>query len=120
MLLVEAKASGISIIQEIRRLTRAEEWVTVPINPQGDKVARMNAVVPMFAGNLIYAPERRWSDMVIDEVTTFPRATHDDLSDTVSQAISYMRKIGLAELASEVKPVYTKLPSNSAAVPYDV
>lgn len=102
-ILVERKASGISVMQELRRLMRGDEWQLIGIEPKGDKVARTHAVVPLFTGGLVYAPKRKWADMVIDEVSAFPRGRHDDLHDCTTQALGYMRKAGLAQLASEVE-----------------
>jgi predicted phage terminase large subunit-like protein len=101
--LVEGKASGISVVQELRRLTREEEFQLIAIDPKGDKTARAHAVVPLFTGGLVYAPKTKWADLMIDNVAQFPRARHDDLFDTATQALMYMRRTGLAQLASEVE-----------------
>jgi phage terminase large subunit-like protein len=74
-----------------------------------DKVARLHSVVHLFAEGLVYAPTkigdpdtwRVWADRVITEVESFPKGQHDDLVDTVSQAISYMRKQGMIERGVE-------------------
>lgn len=102
-ILVEGKASGLSVVQELRRLMRGDEYQIVSINPKGDKVARVHSIVPMFTGGLIYAPKRRWSDACIEEISSFPRGRHDDYVDSVSMALGYMRRTGLAQLASEVQ-----------------
>ena len=55
----------------------------------------------------------------------FPKAKHDDLVDTVSQALSYLRTTGMALLRDE-QQIDTQrrlafVPSSErAAVPYDV
>ena len=100
VLLIEAKASGISVIQEIQRLHAGSPWTIVPIDPKGDKVARLHSVVPLFAANMIFAPDKQWAQEVIDEVRSFPRGRFKDFVDTVSMAIRYMRDIGIA-----LKPV---------------
>lgn len=100
--LIEAKANGISVIQEIKRLTRAGAFQVWPIEPDGDKVARMNSVVPLFSGGLVFAPDRNWAQMVINDVCSFPKGNRD-IPDTVSQALKWFRKTGLAELSNEVK-----------------
>lgn len=100
-LLVEAKASGLPVIQEILRLVSDGEWVTMPINPKGDKTGRVNAIVPMFAGGIVYAPDRPWSEMVQDECSIFPKGKHDDLVDSVSQALLHLRRMGVARLSEE-------------------
>jgi predicted phage terminase large subunit-like protein len=101
MLIIEAKATGISVGQEIRRLMRGPEWQIVLSNPEKDKVARLHSVVPMFSSGMIYAPRRKWADAVIDEVTSFPKGKWDDYCDTVSQGLAWLRKYGIARLQSE-------------------
>jgi len=109
-LLIEAKGPGISVAQEIRRICGMEEFAVYEVNPKDlDKVARMHAVVHLFAEGLIYAPTkvddpdlfRSWAEMVVAEVEAFPKGVHDDLCDTVSQAITWMRKRGLIERGVE-------------------
>ena len=105
LLLVEDRAAGISVSQEIKRIMRDGEWVVRLWNPKRqDKVSRLMATEPLFAGNLVYAPARRWARTVIDEVASVPRGKHDDLADTVSMALLYLRRVGLAKLAAEGDP----------------
>ena len=101
-LLIEAKASGHSVAQEIARLYGREKFGVQLIDPkQTDKVARAHSVVAMFAGNMVWAPETRWSDRVIDQCTSFPRASHDDLVDSVTQALRWLRDNGVAVMNFE-------------------
>ena len=61
--LIEAKASGISLQQELRRMN-------IPVtmySPGGrrtgtDKVARANAVAPVFEAGMVWAPDETWAD----------------------------------------------------------
>lgn len=101
MLLIEDKASGHSVAQEVRRLVRDGEWVTKLWTPLGDKMARLLATQPLFTDGLIYAPDREWAEMVIREVAMVPKGKHDDLADTVSSALQYLRKTGLINLRGE-------------------
>lgn len=101
--MIEAKASGLSVIQEMRRLMHAGEFSILGEVPKGDKVARLHTVVPAFAAGLIYAPERKWSEMVIDEVSNFPRSRFKDLTDTVSAGIKKLRDMGLLQHTDEVE-----------------
>lgn len=97
-IIIEAKASGISVGQELGRLYgNSGRFGVELIDPTkwGDKVARMYAVQPMFADGMIYAPDRQYADMVINQVTSFPKAAHDDLSDTISMGLRYLRMTGL-------------------------
>lgn len=100
-LLVEAKASGISTGQEIRRLTRAGEWRTILTTPEGDKVARMHAAVPILSGGLVYAPDRGWSDKVISACASFPMGRDKDFPDTVSMCLTWLRKSDIAQMPAE-------------------
>jgi predicted phage terminase large subunit-like protein len=126
-LVIEAKANGISVAQEIQRLCGAEEFGVQLLDPRkagGDKVARAHAVQHLFENGLIYAPERQWSEMVIGECEVFPKGAHDDLVDTVTQALWYLRKSGLALLGEEriaEQRRYARPPGERQSEPiYDV
>lgn len=108
MLLIEAKASGLSIAQEIRRLNRNQSWGVQEINPGSvDKVARAYAVQAVFAGGQVYAPDRAWSDQVITQFEVFPKGKHDDLVDSSTQAIKYLKDRGLLRRPDDI--VYSAL-----------
>jgi predicted phage terminase large subunit-like protein len=103
-LLIESRANGISVAQEIVRLTSEEEFGVQLVDPRkagGDKVARAYAVQHLFENGLVHAPERQWSEMVIGECEVFPKGAHDDLVDTVTQALWFLRKSGVAQLGAE-------------------
>ena len=125
-LLIEAKASGLSVAQEIQRLCNAEEFAVHKINPGAqDKVARAYAVQHLFSSGVVYAPERKYADMVINQAETFPKGKHDDTVDALVMGINFLRKMGLAVLAEEgAKAVVSELMYNpkgeSIAESYDV
>lgn len=101
-LLVENKASGYSVAQEIRRLYGHEEFAVQLIDPKGiDKLARLYSIQHLFAEGLIHAPDRSWADMVINQAAQFPRGKHDDLVDTASMALKHLREIGLLVRGAE-------------------
>lgn len=89
-LLIENKASGISVSQELFRLFDKEDFGIDMITPSGDKMSRMISISHLFENGLIYAPDRAWSQMVIDHVGSFPKGNLD-IPDTVSQALKYLR-----------------------------
>ena len=102
LLLIEGKASGLSVAQELRRLYKHEDWSVQIINPGAmDKVARLYSIQHIFSEGMIYAPDRSWADQVITQCAQFPRAKHDDLVDTVSQALSHLRKVGMITRSAE-------------------
>lgn len=101
-LLVEGKASGLSVAQEIRRLHGNEDWGVQIINPGSlDKLARVYSIQHLFSEGMIYAPDRTWADMVIRQCEVFPKGKNDDLVDTVSQALRHLRETGLLVRAPE-------------------
>jgi predicted phage terminase large subunit-like protein len=101
IVLIENKTRGADLIAELRRLLRQGECQLIEINPKGDKVARLNACQAMFADGMVYAPDKRWADMVITEVTQFPKAKYADLVDTSSQALTWLRNQGILLIGTE-------------------
>jgi len=63
--LIEAKASGTPLTQELRRMGIPVTAYT-PSRGQ-DKVARMNSVAPIFESGMVWAPDETFSDEVIEE-----------------------------------------------------
>lgn len=101
-LLIEDKAAGHSVAQELRRLYSHEDYAVQLVNPGAqDKLARLHSIQHLFAEGMIYAPDRSWADMVIKQSEQFPRAKHDDLVDTVSMALRHMRDLGLLTRSNE-------------------
>lgn len=117
-LLIEAKAIGIPVAQEMRRLFGQSKF-SVQLQQvnrgtalqSNDKVARLYSVQHLFEEKMVYAPEREWANAVMDQCGTFPNGQHDDLVDTTSQALRHLRQLGLlarppeiqAEIAQSVK-----------------
>jgi predicted phage terminase large subunit-like protein len=95
-LLIESKASGLSVAQEMRRLYGQQPWQVIERTPEGgDKVARLYAVQSLFTQGLVWAPDRKYADLVIDEVTGFPKGKYKDLTDSTSMALSWLRNTGI-------------------------
>lgn len=92
MLIIEGKASGLSVAQEMRRLYANSRWSVQVDSPEGDKTARLYSVQPLFSGGLVYAPDRDWAETCIDEVTSYPRHKFKDLTDSTSMALRFLRK----------------------------
>jgi predicted phage terminase large subunit-like protein len=106
-LLIEAKASGLSVGQEIRRIIGFNgEFGIELINPtkQGDKVARAHSIIHMFSDGMIFTPMGyTWCDQVIDQCAIFPKGAHDDLVDSATMALRHLRDYGFALLRDESK-----------------
>jgi predicted phage terminase large subunit-like protein len=102
-LLIENKASGLSVAQEIRRLYSYEDFSVQLIDPKNqDKVARAYSIQHIFAEGLIHAPQAfSWADMVITDCSQFPKGKHDDIVDTVTMALRYLRNTGIITRGAE-------------------
>ena len=50
---------------------------------------------------MIFAPDRAWADLVINQVAAFPKGRHDDLVDTVSMGLRHLRDLGLLTRSAE-------------------
>ena len=87
--LVEDKASGQSLIQEIQRETTMP---VIPFKPDSNKVARVNAITPILEAGRVFLPEGApWLFDYIEELAAFPNGSHDDQVDSTSQALAYLR-----------------------------
>ena len=60
-----------------------------------DKHARVNAVAPLFESGMIWAPDQKFAEEVVEECAAFPNGDHDDLVDSTTQAIMRFRQGGL-------------------------
>jgi len=98
-LIVEAKASGAPLIFELRAMgIPVQEFVPSRGN---DKIARINAVADIFASGLVWVPQTRWAEELVEEVASFPSGEHDDLVDSMTQALLRFRKGGFISLPSD-------------------
>ena len=101
-LIIENKASGHSVAQELRRLFGHEDWGVQMLDPKAqDKLSRLYSVQHIWSEGMIYAPDKAWAEQVIAEVSVFPKGKHDDLTDTCSMAIRHLRELGLLTRAPE-------------------
>lgn len=122
-LLIENKAAGHSVAQEIKRLYGFEKFGLHMYDPKSqDKLSRLYSVQHLFAEGLVFAPNYQWADMVIQQVGQFPKGKHDDLVDTVSMAMRHLRDTGVilrpSEWQAELDDKYSFKGSNNAAPLY--
>lgn len=98
-LIVEAKASGAPLVFELRAAgIPVQEFVPSKGN---DKIARLNAVSDIFASGRVWVPETNWAEELVDEVASFPTGDHDDLVDSMTQALLRFRRGGFLQLDSD-------------------
>jgi predicted phage terminase large subunit-like protein len=99
--IIEAKAAGAPLIQELRRIgVYVQDYTPSRGN---DKFMRLNSVTDLFSSGKVWAPETRWADEVIEELARFPNAEHDDLVDSSVQALMRFRQGGFLRLDSDEK-----------------
>ena len=93
--LIEAKASGMPLTQELRNMG-------IPVmnytpSRGNDKFTRVNSIAPLFESGLVWSPDTRWAEEVIEECAAFPAGEHDDYVDTVTQALRRFREGGFIQ-----------------------
>jgi len=90
--LIEAKATGVTLQQELRR-------VGIPVtmySPGGrragtDKISRANSVAPMLEAGMVWAPDTDWAEALVEECAAFPNGDNDDMVDSTTQALMRFR-----------------------------
>jgi predicted phage terminase large subunit-like protein len=112
--IVEKKSNGAALYQELRRMG-------VPIGEftpgKGqDKISRVNAVSDLFSSGIVWAPDHRWAQEVIEECNDFPSGANDDLVDSTTLALLRFRQGGFIRLPSdEPEDLYALMPRRKAA-----
>ena len=97
--IVEGKAAGMPLIFELRAMgIPVQEYTPSRGN---DKIARVNAVSDLFSSGIIWHPDRRFADEVIEEFASFPSGEHDDLVDSSTQALIRFRQGGFIPLRTD-------------------
>ena len=99
MILIEQKATGTPLTHELRRMG-------IPVTPftpsrGADKFTRMNACAPVFESGMVWRPDKRFADEVVEECAAFPNGEHDDLADSMTQAILRFRQGGFIMTPSD-------------------
>ena len=90
--IVEAKASGLPLTYELRRM--GIPVINFTPSRGNDKHARVNSVAPLFESGQIWAPDMKFAEEVIEECASFPYGDHDDLVDSMTQAVMRFRQGG--------------------------
>lgn len=88
-ILIEDKASGQQLIQDLRRDSTLP---IIGILPEKDKVTRASGVSALVeAGRLFLPTQAPWLTDFESELLTFPNAPHDDQVDALSQFLNWIR-----------------------------
>jgi predicted phage terminase large subunit-like protein len=97
--IVEAKAAGSPLIFELRAMGIPVQEFTP--SKGNDKIARLNAVADLFASGRVWVPNTNWAEELVEEVASFPSGEHDDMVDSMSQALLRYRRGGFIQLETD-------------------
>jgi predicted phage terminase large subunit-like protein len=120
LILVEDKAAGISLIQELRHA----HLPVIPWNPgKADKMQRLQITASIFATGRVWLPEssvrkgyvKDWCEGFLSQLCAFPDSTHDDYVDSATQAIRYLKDSGWLDINPE--PRYDDMDDYVDALP---
>ena len=101
MVIIEAKASGLPLTYELRQM----DIPVVNFTPSkgNDKHVRVNSCAPVFESGMVWAPETKFAEEVIEECAAFPHGDNDDLVDSMTQAVMRFRQGGLIQHPEDYK-----------------
>ena len=101
-ILIEDKASGQSLIQELQRETRLP---IKAVKVDKDKIARVHAITPLIEAGKVKLPiNENWVKELVNECEDFPDGEFDDVVDSVSQFLNYCKTSNRA-VSSEIRVV---------------
>ncbi len=102
--IIEAKASGLPLIYELRQMgIPVQDFTPVrgtKANPN-DKIARVNGITDLFASGMVWRPDTRWAEDVVEEFASFPVGDHDDYVDAGTIALTRFRQGGFITLDTD-------------------
>ena len=99
--IIESKASGLPLTYELRKM--GIPVINYTPSKGQDKHARVNAVSPLFESGVIWAPDEKFAEEVIEECASFPYGDHDDLVDSTTQAVMRFRQGGFVSHPEDEK-----------------
>ncbi|MBY0355393.1 MAG: phage terminase large subunit [Rickettsiales bacterium] len=89
-ILIEDKASGQSLLQDLRSSTSLP---VIAFMPRGDKLTRLASVSPLIESGRLHLPQQAaWLEAFEREILSFPHAAHDDQVDALSQYLQWTRQ----------------------------
>jgi predicted phage terminase large subunit-like protein len=96
-ILIEKKASGHSLAQELRRAGLPVSRIRVT----DSKFVRAHAASLILERGCVWYVKRKWAEEVITQCGNFPADDHDDMVDTVTMALLWLRKRWSADYTDE-------------------
>lgn len=88
-ILIEDKASGQSLIQDLKIDGLMK---IIPIRPVNDKITRFATCIDIFEnGRVLFPSNLRIFQKLIKQITNFPNCKNDDLVDSVTQFLNYIK-----------------------------
>jgi predicted phage terminase large subunit-like protein len=106
LILVEAKASGLSLVQELQGMhLPVRAW-----NPgNADKMTRLQITASIFSTGRLWLPEssvhkgyvKDWCEGFLSQICAFPDAAHDDYVDSATQAMRLLKDMGFLDINPE-------------------
>ncbi len=89
-ILIEDKASGQSLIQDLRITNKLP---LIAIMPNSDKITRFARITPLFEAGIIFLPNSaKWLVDFEAQLLSFPNYSHDDIVDSISQFLNWISK----------------------------
>jgi predicted phage terminase large subunit-like protein len=86
---VEDKANGTAIIDTLKQ----EIAGIIPVSPTESKESRASAISYVIeAGNVYFPSDANWLQSFIEEIAVFPNGKHDDMVDSMTQALYKLYK----------------------------
>ncbi len=118
-ILIEDRASGQSLIQELKLAT---SYPVIPVAVDRDKETRAAACTGYFEAQKVLFPDSQSAPWVVDledELASFPGGLHDDQVDSLCQALNRLRSasggvLGMVELLKDLFSGKRKLPEIAA------
>ena len=110
MIIVEAKANGLSLIQDLMKA--GVNTFRFDPDKHGDKTQRVRMITHLIEGGRVWVPgklpdftkPRDWADLFIEQTASFPNAASRDLVDSMTQALIRFSKSGWVWHPEDVLP----------------
>ena len=88
-ILIEDKASGQQVIQDLRLDGMAN---IIAIKPKLDKITRFASIVSLFQAGSVQLPKQAaFNAVLLNELLAFPNCKNDDIIDSISQFLNFIK-----------------------------